>query len=98
MKDKAEFILSIRLTEEQLTLLDRYCELEDRTRTNAIRDRIRRAIIEWLLPDLTDVVSDCVDTHVSSLGLVDHDDLMTEIYSVREDAQAGFDSIEGVIR
>ena len=59
-----------------------------------IRDRIRRAIIEWLLPDLTDVVS----AHVSDLGLVDRADLLTEIYSVREDAQAGFDRIEGTIR
>ena len=63
-----------------------------------IRDRIRRAIIEWLLPDLTDIVSDCVDTHVSSLGLVDHDELMDEICLVREDAQVGLDRIEGNLR
>ena len=46
-KDKAEFVLSIRLTEEQLSLLDRYCEEEDRTRAGSIRRFTRLGLKDW---------------------------------------------------
>ncbi len=46
MSDK-DFIMTIRLTQEQKDALDRYCEEEDRTRAASVRRFVRLAIKEW---------------------------------------------------
>ncbi len=46
MKDE-DFMMSVRLTQEQKAALDRYCKQEDRTRAGSVRRFIRLALKEW---------------------------------------------------
>lgn len=46
MKDE-DFMMSVRLTQEQKAALDRYCKEEDRTRAASVRRFIRLALKDW---------------------------------------------------